>query len=46
MDFVDGLHRSIAHGETEPVTAADGVRVMKIIDAAFQSRDDGKLILL
>jgi predicted dehydrogenase len=46
MDFFDGLYRSIAHGETEPVTAADGIRVMKIIDAAFRSSDEGKVVLL
>jgi predicted dehydrogenase len=46
MDFFDGLYRSIANGDTEPVTAADGVRVMRIIDAAFRSRDDGKVVPL
>jgi predicted dehydrogenase len=44
MDFFEGLYRSIAHGETEPVTASDGIRVMKIIDAAFRSSDQDKVV--
>jgi predicted dehydrogenase len=46
MDFFEGLYRAIAHGETEPVTAADGLRVMTIIDAAFRSSEEGKVVRL
>jgi predicted dehydrogenase len=42
--FFEGLYRSIAHDEIEPVSAEDGVRVMKIIDAAFASSDEGKVV--
>ncbi len=44
MDFYEGLYQSIAHDQTEPVTAADGIRVMQIIDAALQSHSEGKVI--
>ena len=33
----DGLHKAITEDKEEPVTADDGIRVMKIIDAALQS---------
>lgn len=36
-DFFNQLCESIVHDRPEPVTAADGVRVMKVIDAAVES---------
>jgi predicted dehydrogenase len=44
LAFYDGLHRSLARGEPEPVTAEDGVCVMRIIDAAMRSHREGRLI--
>ncbi|MBT8101291.1 MAG: Gfo/Idh/MocA family oxidoreductase [Gammaproteobacteria bacterium] len=44
LAFYDGLYRSIADDTNEPVTADDGVRVMQVIDAAFESHREGRLI--
>lgn len=44
--FYDGVYESIASDMPEPVTADDGVRVMRIIDAAWQSHDEGRLVSL
>lgn len=46
MHLFDGLYRSIVNDEAEPVSADDGVRVMTIIDAAFRSRNEGRVIHL
>jgi len=43
-DFYDGMYRSITNNEIEPVTAIDGLNVMKIIEAAVQSNAAGKVI--
>jgi hypothetical protein len=32
------------NGKTEPVTALDGVNVMQIIEAAFQSNEQKRVI--
>lgn len=44
LAFYDGLYRAIANDSLEPVTADDGVRVMTIIDAAFQSHAEQRLV--
>ena len=44
--FYDGLFRSIAEDREEPVTAEDGVRVMRVIDAAFESHRNGAVVPL
>ena len=41
LAFYEGLYRAIAFGEPEPVTANDGVRVMQVIEAAFESHQAG-----
>lgn len=46
LSLYDGLYRAIVEGQQEPVTATDGVRVMQIIDAAFESHRDGKFVNL
>lgn len=43
-DFFDGVYQAIAHDKTEPVTAQEGVNVMRIIAAAIQSNDQKKVI--
>lgn len=45
-DFFDGIYQSIAANSLEPVTAQDGINVMRIIEAAFQSNTLKKTILL
>lgn len=45
-DFFDGVYQSIKKGKTEPVTADDGLKVMKIIEAALESSKEGKVVKL
>ena len=40
------MYRSITNNEVEPVTATDGLNVMKIIEAAVKSSNEGKVITL
>lgn len=42
----DGLYQAIAEGKEEPVTAEDGIKTMKIIDAAAASSEQKKIIEL
>lgn len=44
MDFYEGVHACIRKGADKPVSAADGVRVMQIIDAAFKSAAEGRVV--
>ena len=44
MKFYDGMYDAIANDLAEPVTAADGERVMRVIDAAFQSQQSGQSV--
>jgi len=43
-DFFDGVYQAIANDKLEPVTAQDGVNVMRIIEAATQSNSQKKVI--
>jgi predicted dehydrogenase len=43
-DFFDAAYKAIAHNTAEPVTAQDGVNVMRIIEAAFQSSNQKQAI--
>jgi predicted dehydrogenase len=45
-DYFDGVYQSIAANYVEPVTAQDGINVMRIIEAAFESNTLKKAILL
>lgn len=45
-DFFDGLYDSIIKNHEEPVTAEEGVKVMRIIEAAIQSSIENKVIPL
>ncbi|MEL1244668.1 Gfo/Idh/MocA family oxidoreductase [Flavobacterium sp. DGU11] len=42
----DGLYKAITEDTQEPVTAEDGIRVMKIIEAAQQSSKEKRVIAL
>jgi predicted dehydrogenase len=42
--FYARMHESLTRGGDVPVSADDGVRVMRIIDAAFESRRRGGLV--
>ncbi|AOW11227.1 Gfo/Idh/MocA family oxidoreductase [Flavobacterium gilvum] len=43
-DYFDGVYQSIINNLPEPVTAQDGVNVMRIIESAFQSSQEKKVI--
>ena len=45
-DFFDVVYKSISNNTVEPVTAQDGVNVMRIIEAAIQSSKQMKAINL
>jgi predicted dehydrogenase len=45
-DFFDGVYQAIANDKTEPVTAQDGINVMRIIEAAFHSNEQKKVVNL
>lgn len=44
--YYDGVYEAIANNKEMPVTAEDGVKVMRIIDAAIKSSKEGKVIAL
>lgn len=44
FEFFDALYEAIANGAEEPVTAQDGVNVMRIIEAAIESNAGMKLV--
>ena len=43
-DFFEGIYRSITNDIEEPVTATDGIHVMKIIEAAIESNAQQKVV--
>jgi scyllo-inositol 2-dehydrogenase (NADP+) len=45
-DFFDGVYKSIVANTIEPVTAEDGVKTMKIIEAAIESSTHQKAVNL
>jgi predicted dehydrogenase len=45
-DFFDGVYQSISNDTIEPVTANEGLNVMKIIEATIQSSQQMKVINL
>ena len=45
-DFFDGVYQSISNNTIEPVTANEGLNVMKIIEATIQSSQQMKVINL
>lgn len=42
----DGVYEAIAENKMEPVTAEDGIKTMKVIDAAYASSEQKKIIQL
>ncbi len=44
MEFYDGLYAAIENGQPLPVTARDGLHVMRIIEAALDSNISGRII--
>jgi predicted dehydrogenase len=46
MHYFDGMYHAIREKRTPPVTARQGIDIIRIIDAAFQSSRDGCVIQL
>ena len=44
--YYDGVYHALANNKPMPVTVDDGINVMKIIDAVYQSSKEGKVIRL
>jgi scyllo-inositol 2-dehydrogenase (NADP+) len=44
LEFYNGIYNSLTQNKPMPVTVDDGIRVMKIIEAAFQSSEARKVI--
>jgi scyllo-inositol 2-dehydrogenase (NADP+) len=44
MQFYDQLHRAITTGEAPPVTAIDGLNVVRVIHAAFTSSAERRVV--
>lgn len=42
--YYDGVYEAVANGKEMPVTADDGIRVMKVIDAVYKSAKAGKVV--
>ena len=45
-EFFEGVYQAVINDKLEPVTAQDGVNVMQIIEAAFQSSEQKRAINL
>ncbi|MDQ6610434.1 MAG: Gfo/Idh/MocA family oxidoreductase, partial [Bacteroidota bacterium] len=45
-DYFTGIYKSIREGGPVPVTAEDGLAVIRIINAAFKSKEQQKIIHL
>ncbi len=43
-EYYEAVYQSLTSDLPEPVTAQDGVNVMRVIDAAFESAEQGKVI--
>ncbi len=43
-DFFEALYQCIKHGAPEPVSASEGIHVMRIIDAAIKSSESKQMI--
>jgi scyllo-inositol 2-dehydrogenase (NADP+) len=46
MELYDGLYNAIVDNKKPPVTGEDGLKVMKLIEAALQSADTHKTIVI
>jgi predicted dehydrogenase len=46
MEYYEGIYQALVHDKQLPVTALDGVYVMRVIDAAFASSEEKRVIEL
>lgn len=46
MDYFEGIYQALRHGAPVPVSAEDGLKVIRVIKAAFESSAQKKVIAL
>ena len=46
MDYYEGIYNAIRNGEPVPVSAADGMNVIRVIEAAVQSSREKRVVEL
>lgn len=46
MEYYEGIYQALVHDKQLPVTALDGVHVMRVIDAAFASSEEKRVVEL
>jgi len=46
MGYYDDVYKALTGKAPNPVPAEDGIKTIKIIEAALQSSKEGKMILL
>lgn len=46
MEYYEGIYQALVHDKQLPVTALDGLQVMRVIDAAFASSEEKRVIEL
>lgn len=44
MDFFTGVHEAIRHDKPLPVTAEEGVRIIRVIEKAYESKREKKVV--
>ena len=44
MNYFDALHKALTLSKPVPVSDSDGIRVMRIIDAALKSSNESKVV--
>ncbi|HXD77769.1 MAG TPA: Gfo/Idh/MocA family oxidoreductase [Puia sp.] len=44
MDFFTGVYEAVRNGRPLPVTAEEGVRIIRVIEKAYQSRDEKRIV--
>jgi scyllo-inositol 2-dehydrogenase (NADP+) len=46
LGYFEGVYQSIVNDQTEPVTAADGVNTMRVLEAAILSDSEKRVVSL
>jgi predicted dehydrogenase len=46
MDYYQGIYAALREGKPNPVTPEDGLNVIRVIEATFQSSKEGRLVTL
>jgi predicted dehydrogenase len=46
LDYFEGVYEAVRNGAIPPVTGRDGVHIIQIIEAAFKSSEEKRVITL